>query len=156
MLSNVFPPEREVDLAATYNGKDDETISWQIAERQINDDTDPLSEFFVDFHEVFGEEIYEAVAYAFTYLHSPEDLDAVLALGSDDGVAIWLNGAEIHRHPVGRPYAPKQDRVPMKLKKGINTLLIKINQGWGGWGFSAFIEDEFENSLTVVVPILEP
>jgi alpha-glucosidase len=156
MLDNVFPPESEVDLTSVYEGKNGQNINWQIAERPIDTDTDPLSEFFVDLHQVLGDEIYESVAYAFTYLHSPENVDAILALGSDDGAAVWLNGDEIHRHPVGRPYAPKQDRVQMKLKKGLNTLLIKINQGWGGWGFSAFIEDESENSLTAIVPVLKP
>ena len=64
----------------------------------------------------------------------------VLVIGSDDGVAVWLNGEEVHRNDVGRAYEPRQDLVPVRPRKGSNELLLKISQGHGGWEFSDSLE----------------
>ena len=58
-----------------------------------------------------------------------------MLVGSDDGVRIWLNQELIHTNPAYRGAYPDQDRVPVTLKKGLNTLLIKVLQGGGGWGY---------------------
>lgn len=139
-LQTVFAPEQKIDLAATYTGKDNKPIRWQKIERPVTPDSDLTDEFFVEFHKYFGGIQYNAVAYVLTYLHTPREMDVTLAIGSDDGVAVWLNDSEVYRHDVGRPYTSKQDRVKVKLKKGSNQLLLKISQGGGMWGFSAHVE----------------
>jgi hypothetical protein len=40
--------------------------------------------------------------------------------------------------------------VPLHLVKGSNTLLLKISQGGGMWGFGAHLEDESGKPLTDV------
>lgn len=135
-----FPPEDKIDLAAEYDGKDGRKIKWQLVERKITPETNLTDEFFIDFDDVFGGRVYECVAYALTYLDAPEDMDAVLAFGTDDGCIVRLNGQEVFRVNVGRPYTSKQNRVPVKLKKGENELLLKINQGGGDWGFCVHLE----------------
>lgn len=155
-LGKVFPPENGVDLNASYEGKDDKKIRWRQVKREIRPGDNLSDEFFIDFDDVFGGRVYDAVAYAFTYLEAPEALDASLAIGSDDGVAVWLNGEEVHRNNIGRPYSSKQDRVPVKFKKGINTLLLKINQGGGDWGFCVHVETPGGKPLTAVQARLEP
>jgi hypothetical protein len=70
----------------------------------------------------------------------PEAQDAVLALGTDDGVVVWLNDKEVHRFEGGRAYTSKQDRVPIRLQAGANKLLLKINQGGGDWGYCVHVE----------------
>ncbi len=139
-LQKVFPPEQKIDLTATYAGQGDKPIGWQLIERPIHPDSDLTDEFFVEFHKYFDGIKYNTVAYALAYLHAPEDLDASLAFGSDDGIVIWLNDEEIHRQDVGRAYTPKEDRVPVKLKAGPNKLLVKISQGGGMWGFGMHVE----------------
>ncbi|MCG8406392.1 MAG: glycoside hydrolase family 31 protein [Phycisphaerales bacterium] len=155
-LSKVLPPEAKIDLQASYKGKDDRAIRWRQIKRTIKPGDDLTDEFFIDFDDVFGSRVYDAVAYAFTYLDAPEDIGASLAIGSDDGVVVWLNGVEVHRNDIGRPYSSKQDRVPVKLKKGVNTLLLKINQGGGDWGFGVHVETPNGRPLTVVRPKLQP
>lgn len=135
-----FPPEEKIDLAAEYEGKEGRKIRWQLVERRITPESDLADEFFIDFDDVFGGRVYECVAYALTYLDAPEDTDAVLAFGTDDGAIVRLNGEEVFRVNVGRPYTSRQDRVPVKLKKGENELLLKINQGGGDWGFCVHLE----------------
>ncbi len=155
-LQQVFPPESTLDLSAEYEGKDGKTIKWQRVERQITADTEATDENYIEFHKIFGDYYLNAVAYALVYLQSPEERDVVLAIGSDDGEAVWLNDEEVYRHDVGRPYTPKEDRVPVHLRKGANKLLLKISQGGGMWGFSVHVEDEDGKPLPDVRATLEP
>lgn len=142
-LSKSFPPEGQpIDLTAKYEGKDGKQIGWQKRIRQIRARDNLTEEFFTDFDDFYGGRVYDAVAYAVTWIEVPETTDAVLALGTDDGVVAWLNGAEIHRNDIGRAYTPKQDRVKIRLDKGINELRLKVNQGGGDWAFAAHIETE--------------
>jgi hypothetical protein len=100
--------------------------------------------------------VNDAVVYGFTYLNSPEDMDAVLSLGSDDGVAVWLNDVEVFRYEINRPYSSKSDHAPVKLRKGTNRLLVKVAQGGGDGGFCVHIEDAAGKPLTQVKPRLTP
>jgi len=81
-------------------------------------------------------------AYALVWVESLEEQDAVLALGSEDGVVVWLNGERVHKNLVSRGYASMQDRVNVHLKKGVNLLMVKVLQGNGGWGFAAHLLDK--------------
>ena len=58
--------------------------------------------------------------------------------GSDDGLAVWLNGKNILSNNVSRGVQANQDKAGLVLKEGTNHLLIKIKNGGGGsgWYFS--------------------
>jgi hypothetical protein len=168
-LDRVFPPEKNPDPTATYevtrktkdaDGKTierAETLAWRKVERPIKPGTSLSDEFFIDFDDVFGGRKYESVAYALTYLHAPEDMDATLAIGSDDLAIAWLNGEQVYRYDkAGRAYTSKDDRVSIKLRKGSNTLLVKINQGGGDWGFCVHVEDTEGRPLPRVTARLSP
>ncbi|MGE0481849.1 MAG: TIM-barrel domain-containing protein, partial [Phycisphaerae bacterium] len=154
-LERVLPPEGEIDLAATYEGKGGARIAWRRVERPLVAGAAVTDEFAIDLNRVCGASD-NAVAYALTYLHTPDRREAVLALGSDDGVQVWLNGVEIHRKRLVRPYGARQDFVPLALRAGSNTLLLKISQGAGGWGFGAHVEDANGAPLLGVEPRLAP
>jgi len=139
-LAREFPPEQKVDLDAEFTGQNDVRIHWQRLERRADAGAAADQEFFIDFDEVFGRRVYDGVAYAYTLLHAPRDMKATLAIGSDDGAAVWLNGEEVHRNAIGRPYTSREDRVPVQLRAGINPLLVKINQGGGDWAFCVHVE----------------
>jgi hypothetical protein len=155
-LATVFPPEKELDLTKTYTGQGGASIRWQAIERPVSADSDLTDEFFVEFHKYFGGIKYNAVAYALVYLHAPRDLEASLAFGSDDGIVIWVNDAEIYRHDVGRAYQPKEERVPVRLREGANRLLVKISQGGGMWGFGMHVETPDGKPLPEVTVKLQP
>ena len=154
-LGQVFPPEQGIDLKATYPASNGKPIAWQRIERPLTPNIDLTDEFFVNFIEVF-EQHNDAVAYALTYLHAAEETDATLAFGTDDGVAIWLNGEEIHRQEIGRAYVSKDDSIPVRLKQGANPLLVKISQGGGGWGFCVHVETPDGSPLPEVTALLNP
>jgi sugar phosphate isomerase/epimerase/HEAT repeat protein len=67
------------------------------------------------------------------------DTDALLSIGSDDGVKVWLSGVVVHDKNVPRPFTWCEDSVPVKLAKGANDLLLKVTQGGGDWMANARI-----------------
>ncbi len=74
------------------------------------------------------------VAYAYSALISETAQNVILKIRSDDGVRVWLNSQLVHDHHVGRGLEDEEDSVPVRLKKGRNSLLVKVDQGDGGWG----------------------
>ena len=79
-------------------------------------------------------------AYAFAEIEAPAEADARLLCGSDDQIAVWLNGAKVHDSgPGSRGYEEDKDDVPLHFAAGKNALLVKIGNIGGGWEFNARI-----------------
>jgi hypothetical protein len=77
----------------------------------------------------------QCVAYARTQIYSAREQPAVLQIGSDDGVKVWLNSELVHANNVSRALKPDADKVKVSLKTGWNRLLLKITQNTQGWAF---------------------
>jgi len=77
-----------------------------------------------------------AAAYVRGRVMAPIEQEIELRLGSDDGIRLWVNGALVHDNKVLRPLAADADKVKLKLKKGVNTLLFKVVNSGGGDGIS--------------------
>ena len=118
-----FPPEREpVQLDKAYDGYDGK-VRWRPyhgADDKVN-----LSEFF--------NYVYAGDAYAVSWVHSDEDRDVTLGVGSDDGVVVWVNREKVHDFEGGRPASPGQDTAKARLKKGWNEVLAKVDNIGGDW-----------------------
>lgn len=89
------------------------------------------------------------VAYAFAHIVSPASKKVVFRVNSDDGVRIWLNGHLIHDHHIGRGIEEDADVVAAVLQKGDNAMLVKVDQGTGGWAFSVAVLDENRVPVTL-------
>jgi dienelactone hydrolase len=90
----------------------------------------------VNFFRAFpGQPTSYVAAYAFTTIDRPAAGKALLSLGSDDGVAVWLNGQRVHYNPAGRAVTPDEDQVEVDMLAGANSVLVKVEQGAGDWGF---------------------
>ncbi len=83
-----------------------------------------------------------AYAYALAEINAASPTNAILGVGSDDGIKVWLNGKLIHDNWIPRGVIKDNDLVPLKLAKGSNQLLLKIQDIQGGWGFIARILDK--------------
>ncbi len=81
------------------------------------------------------------LAYAYCEIESKESCARTLALGSNDGIRVWLNGLQVWDLPVPRGIKKDNDLVPIVLKKGRNTLLLKVEEGSGSWGFCCRLLD---------------
>ncbi len=76
------------------------------------------------------------VGYAWTEVEVPEDTDAWLGIGSDDGLKVWLNGELVNDKWQQRTSRLDDDVVALRLKKGRNQFLIKIQNAKGLWSFT--------------------
>jgi hypothetical protein len=87
------------------------------------------------------------MAYGYTVVKVPEDTDAVFRMGSDAGLACWVNGERVHFAPAPRSLKVDQDSVKVRLKKGENRILLKIGQQSGPWGFCLRLTDAAGKAL---------
>lgn len=65
-------------------------------------------------------------AYAFATFDWPTDARIVLNIGSENGVTAWLNGTEVYKFEGKRSYVPDTDGPEVDVRKGTNTLLLKV------------------------------
>ncbi len=138
-LDKVYPPEKEIDLNATYTGANNQKVKWELKKTPEN-----------GYLNLWGKyDPYElVVVYALTYIYSPKEQEVSLLLGTDDGVKVFLNDKPIHEVLTIRVAQVDKDRVPLKLQKGWNKLLLKIENNLGGYGFYARLLD-LEDTLVV-------
>lgn len=119
-FAEAFPPETEIDLDAEYDGKDGK-VSW--APFDTSDDYG-----MVDVNKVYGN-LKDVTAYAYTEYEAANDQPAELRLGCKNGWKIWLNGELVFgRDEYHRGMSIDQYKLPISLKKGKNTILVKLCQ----------------------------
>ena len=121
-FERVYPPQRSVDLAAGYEGKNGKRVRWKRHET-----ADRLGQ--TNLNRAIAP-VKEAVGYAYTEVNSPRGHDAQLRGGADDNLTVWLNGDKIFARPQWLN-GTRFDRftAPARLNKGTNRVLVKICQG---------------------------
>jgi hypothetical protein len=79
-------------------------------------------------------------------LESEKEQKIKAYVGSDDGVKVWVNGELVHENKVSRPVEVDNDEFTARLRAGQNSILLKISQLGGPWGFILrYAEVEKEN-----------
>jgi len=91
--------------------------------------------------------------YAFLLIESKGDQDGYLWVDMDDMGKVWLNGEEVFRKDFPSSYKIGQYRVPVHLRDGVNTLMVKVANTYGGAGFCASIVDEDSERGTMLFDI---
>ena len=116
----VYIPEdtTQIDSAAQYNGID-EQVSW---EKQTDDTFDGL----VNLQKIFGKNVNWNTAYAWTTVNAPDERKVELRFGSGTQAKIWMNGEEVFTHSDSHSLAMDQDTIPVTLKQGENSILVKV------------------------------
>ena len=95
-------------------------------------------------NEYAGQSI---VVYASVYLDCPKSQTAQIRLGSDDGIKVWLNDALVWKNHTHRGLGIDNDIFEVKLKKGTNKLLLKIEQSFGAHEFCLRLADTAGNAI---------
>jgi hypothetical protein len=126
-FDTVYPPEKEIDFTKQYDGKGGK-VAWRKTD---------YKDGAVNNLAVFGkpELNNDAVCYIAREIVTTGTTEIPLSLGSDDGLAVFVNGERVLADNQQRAIAPDQNRVAIRLKPGKNTLLLKITQGYGEWSF---------------------
>lgn len=89
----------------------------------------------LDFVQTFGQ-MENCVVYARLVLEADKDCALTLSMGSDDGLVVVANGAQVFANNVFRGVKPGEDSATANLLKGRNTLLFRVSQGSGGYGLA--------------------
>lgn len=90
--------------------------------------------------EAFIRPARETAATLATRLVAPGG-PAVLRLGYDDAVTVWLNGDEIYRSEKEHPAWLDQAAIPVRLRAGDNRLVVEVRQRSGAWRLLARVTD---------------
>jgi len=137
-----YPPEKRIDLAAKYEGKDGKPLTW--IDHATEDDYG-----VVDLNKALGKH-KGAIAYAYAEFVSPEPRDVEIRLGCINGNKVWLNGKLLTaNHVYHSGMSIDQYRAPGRLKKGLNTILVKVAQNeqtenWAQrWQFQLRVSDKY-------------
>jgi hypothetical protein len=77
----------------------------------------------------------DILCYCACWLESDADKDVEIRVGSDDGYKLWLNGKEIAVVHEYRSSGTDQETYKVKLNKGMNSVLIKVDQDYGEYEF---------------------
>ena len=124
-IGELLQAEGQLDLEKTYTGIDGKAVHWQEARTRADG--------FLDLRRNLDPNP-RTVGYTLVYVHVPKATDTVMLIGSDDAIAVWLNGTEIHRKSINAGARADADAVPCQLKAGWNTVLCqKVDLGWS-WG----------------------
>jgi hypothetical protein len=76
------------------------------------------------------------VAYARVGVEADADCALHLSMGSDDGLAVFLDGKRVFANDVRRGLRPGQDQLLVDLAKGRHQLLFKVTQEGGDFGLA--------------------
>jgi putative heme-binding domain-containing protein len=125
-LDQVFPPEKEIDLKASYHGKAGK-VGWKIVK--------PDGKGYVDLQAHYAGHSDEIVSYLYREIESAADQEALILTGTDDAAKLWVNGTQVSANRKRVLALPEADTVKVKLKKGKNAILLKINNSNGTHGF---------------------
>ncbi len=118
-----YPPEKEIEFSKTYSGMNGDVIWKEATTRQSG---------MLDFNAIYYPN-NGAIAYAYAEIESPDDRKAMITLGSDDGAKVWINKELVYSKHIWRAAVPDDDFIDIQLKKGNNTILVKVENRGAGW-----------------------
>jgi hypothetical protein len=153
-FARTYPPEKSVDLAATYDGKKG-PVRWV-----EHTTADPYG--VVDLNKALGKNM-GAAAYAFAEFQCPVGRAVEIRAGSNNAVKIFLNGKELLAHEEYH-HGQRMDQYVARatLRTGRNELLIKVCQNeqtedWAqSWSFQVRICDAVGTAVPLAVAATNP
>ena len=121
----------EIDLTAKFDG-----INGQVSWKKFTDDE------FDGYIQIGEEDVDWRVAYAFATVTSPDEREVEIRFDSDDQGKVWLNGKEVFSHTKAFMAIVDTYTIPVTLKQGKNSILVKVCNEKGAYAFFLRITDE--------------
>jgi hypothetical protein len=116
--------ETPADLEPNGPGRGGE-VQW----KELSSQTD-----FIDLSAALPHQ-GPAVLFAAADVESDSDQELLLKVGSDDGIRVTINGKVLLNNLVARGAAADQDEALVRLQKGRNRILVKVENRGGRAGF---------------------
>ena len=88
--------------------------------------------------DMLQRSIHDGVIYGSVSLHSPQQQDITMYVGSHHKAKVWLNGVFIYENSRNSWYKDYQDLFPVTLQQGKNVLLVATNTSGFGDNFAFF------------------
>jgi hypothetical protein len=143
-----YPPEKEIDLSATYPGKGDMQVRWL-----DHTTVDESGMGIVDLNKAIGKHM-GVIGYAYAEFIGERERDVELRLGCINGNKIWLNGQLLTANHVYHTGQTVDQYVAKgRLVAGRNTILLKIAQNeqkedWAqNWQFQLRVCDSIGTAI---------
>jgi hypothetical protein len=92
------------------------------------------------------------VAYALVNVEADADCALHLSMGSDDGLAVFVDGSRVFANDVRRSLRPGQDEVLVELAEGRHGLLFKVTQEGGDFGLAVDAQVYGSAHVSAVAP----
>jgi hypothetical protein len=155
-FAKAYEPEMKVDLAATYKGKGGKEVKWL---PHASTETYGV----VDLNKAIekpkdAERHKDAVAYAFTAIHSEKNRPVEIRFGCISAIKVFLNGKEVFaREEYHHGQRFDQYLGIGTLKAGRNEILVKVCQNnqtenWAqDWKFQVRLCDSTGGALPITV-----
>ncbi|MCK5861813.1 MAG: hypothetical protein KAH38_04975, partial [Candidatus Hydrogenedentes bacterium] len=140
-FDTVYPPEKSIDFDAVYPG-------WYRAAWWRHWYSRSQSEHVVDLQAAL-EPVYQwypkfdrSVAYAYAEISAERRLETEIRVGFQDATRVWINNANVFETRQQVPHDQfESTTVPVTLRQGRNTILVKCAKIPGPFKFSITFED---------------
>ncbi len=90
----------------------------------------------VDLDSAIGRDM-DVFAYGYSIIQCTRAEACILSIGSNDGIRVWVNGEEVLDKSGPRGFNPDDDLIPVVLKEGENSILVKVQEFGNRWAFCA-------------------
>lgn len=147
--AHVHPPELSIDLDAVYT-------DGQRGEGVEETDSDPIKvsgkkvrlDGVLRWKFMQSESMHNTVPvttdhstyYAYTELYFDRAVTMLVAIGTDDGGRLWINGKDVWQDAGTSWYNIDEHIEPFEFRQGWNTVLVRLeNSGGSATGFSFMI-----------------
>lgn len=129
----------------------DDGAGGRIAWREVEDKAFEGGEGkrYVDFEGLLKlpQRPRNTAGYLYRQIVATAPVQLPVSVGSDDGVRMWLNGELVLDANVERPMNVGDNRVVLRVAKGVNHLLVKVSQGAGEWSAVVVPDHEIDPVL---------
>lgn len=133
---NIYPVEGEYSNSILPEG---ENVEWFLQS------IDKLG--FIDFNSTLEWNVntkipvkiwYSKAGYAYTSFESDDDKEALLTLGSNSHIKVYLNKKLVYSYENARNASIDQDTVKVNIKKGFNEIIIRVLNTHNNLGLAFF------------------
>ena len=128
LFKDYLAPQNETNLRAKAGeaaGKNSSGfVLWQ--------EVDKTEDGAIDFSKMFPNE-KRAVVYAYAEINAPTAQTLVATIGSGNNIQVRLNGEIVLESRLSRKPEADKDTLVLPLRKGLNTILVKMEGGGNDW-----------------------